>query len=1796
MDFSPRSCSTLGNQPILITFVDDDLPVDANCVDIWVVFRGASERHEVTATRINASTVKAIIPPHSDAENVSLSICYKSSLDEDFCLIESGTFCYYFDATRSVAEFLFRSVSVLSSLDPLGNVDLSNFALSAEAKDQFDAKLSESFGTVLKDQIDWSLLGPDEDDETPRETLLHFAARLGLCHFAETLMTLPGAQSALEIRNRCGELPRDVASEEILDIFNRLMGQRSKWAYKAMRKGSYRGKQRLSTVGDEEALSPLENSLSLGSPAGSVIMRQRRSSSKSATRHSMAIGEKIETLRDSVFAVEDGEVVLDLKPRKKHHSIPLEETRDTERRSRSALPQLDNTVSSLEDTMLKLRKMSQDLQVLKEKNKQILKNSELSSMAALSASCPSLLDDDCDELSKKTRMPMSPLSAATSGGSIPDLQAVISNANEESKKDRQPLVDLPLRPAHGSDSEDDAASIASVATSTNSDASPTERDRDVAVTMETLLQRVATNLDESIDDVVRDVMEEILNRVACTRSTGSRTFRFSQSSINEHDAGVLLSVDSPNFENVSTPKTPLQDVTKSIRSASAPENCIRAANKGVVRHHSRARSVGEAIKLDQLIEAENEIDTQSLDDVITSPRRHSLDSHGGGGGGGDGAAAAGSVTEISSVTLDFDVDEDDGRREKARVSVTFQEPAATHPHSESEQDGWRDKRITMPPQFFYDKTVEGAFLDDIRHPEEEEDEEEEERGDDVPPVPEWRPRATRVSATTLDYKATPPFATRAMRKISEEEMGISKSSSTPNVAASLRSQRGTSPEEIFRRERQRAFRDHGIRRSETVKTDKVSTSDGEFCVNPKTATTAVAMPPISDSTTQSVILRKTDSAGSVTGSKRRFTSFLSKRKGGEKTKSVLQRKGSKMSVETETKEKKKDSKKHKNQTVNDEESSLFRRSTISGPRDSAGSPASGPAKGKQKPLHVYKSSASIATRVMEVNAQQQQQQQQHSPSLAGSKPFSKSQGSLDTLASEEVTGNAEGYELQQFDDPGLDLVVDEENWQITVDKKILKKLGKKEVARQELIHELILTERRYLQAVKVLRLMFGKGMIAEVGLSVEAVDEMMPKVNIIEELSSCFCQRLKACQNDAQDVVIFHVGSTLVAQFCGESGKMMEDAYSFFCSRHLEAIEKYKELLRANKHFRHFVEKTKHDRRCRRLDVPEHLLLISQRLSKYNSLLNSLVKQTKDRGELKITQEAYDGVKRISYSVDQAIEDRKGELRLSAIQSRLEIRIHSRIVKSMAKKLKRLNLQRNGNKLVYENSDVIWRGSGGKEQDVIVLLTSRLLVFLVEKDNEKYNIATLQDISPPVIQLKRLMSRSVATDSKAMYLITTGKSPEMYTVVLKTKKERERFNAILVPAIEESKKSDEVDGLESSDSEDERKTLADDTKSLGSIASLASPPPTYDETVATSDDEGKGGSSGGIVISDEKRQMLEDLQCQLKARDVEMESIMKAKMKIRGEMRAVLVDSGYSLFTDQSEESLLSSVRQVNHLFESRLGSLMTSTEVPPSPVTVTPGPPSQFHFSSDLKATPSTPSNNAQDALRQRARSFVGPKSSSAEPDIKHAGSGMKTSSTSKVDRRPDLLDLPRLVRERWRPASHGSGDKTPEKYRKKSAPHNAAPGVTRGNSVPSPYPSSTTLSHTSSSDTIDLSEGREDVMGALSLLSQTVETILTKFSEQQTEIEQLRNVMLAQQGADADIRRLLLNSFPPPAAEGGVTTSQSDPSIPIQRTPSATSTKSESPFGSPRPSPRSMSPGIDILQAKKKSKMGKRALPAEN
>ena len=50
-----------------------------------------------------------------------------------------------------------------------------------------------------------------------RETLFHFASRLGLSTFVTLLLEKPGAEDCLRLRNKHNELARDIALERGFD-------------------------------------------------------------------------------------------------------------------------------------------------------------------------------------------------------------------------------------------------------------------------------------------------------------------------------------------------------------------------------------------------------------------------------------------------------------------------------------------------------------------------------------------------------------------------------------------------------------------------------------------------------------------------------------------------------------------------------------------------------------------------------------------------------------------------------------------------------------------------------------------------------------------------------------------------------------------------------------------------------------------------------------------------------------------------------------------------------------------------------------------------------------------------------------------------------------------------------------------------------------------------------------------------------------------------------------------------------------------------------------------------------------------------------------------------------------------------------------------------------------------------------------------------------------------------------------------------------------------------------------------
>lgn len=151
------------------------------------------------------------------------------------------------------------------------------------------------------------------------------------------------------------------------------------------------------------------------------------------------------------------------------------------------------------------------------------------------------------------------------------------------------------------------------------------------------------------------------------------------------------------------------------------------------------------------------------------------------------------------------------------------------------------------------------------------------------------------------------------------------------------------------------------------------------------------------------------------------------------------------------------------------------------------------------------------------------------------------------------------------------------------------------------------------------------------------------------------------------------------------------------------------------------------------------------------------------------------------------------------------------------------------------------------------------------------------------------MQRSNAADLRALYLISTGRNPEMYPLFWSSKHERDMFLQALKPAIANFSRAvatDEPDGILSSESDDERRKQ-DDTKSVASVGSLGSPPPVYE-----SEGESACDSLNVPLINEEMRERMEEqrqkvnvLMRQLENKDCDLDAVLKDKANVIAEIR-----------------------------------------------------------------------------------------------------------------------------------------------------------------------------------------------------------------------------------------------------------------------------------------------------------------------
>lgn len=175
-----------------------------------------------------------------------------------------------------------------------------------------------------------------------------------------------------------------------------------------------------------------------------------------------------------------------------------------------------------------------------------------------------------------------------------------------------------------------------------------------------------------------------------------------------------------------------------------------------------------------------------------------------------------------------------------------------------------------------------------------------------------------------------------------------------------------------------------------------------------------------------------------------------------------------------------------------------------------------------------------------------------------------------------------------------------------------------------------------------------------------------------------------------------------------------------FCSRHRDAVEIYKYYVQQDTRFGEFVKHCQTNPLLKKKGIPECILFVTQRLTKYPLLIEPLIKTSKDnKQEQETLQKALSLVKEILVEVDAQVAEKEKEDRKLDIYHRIDAKsftIHR------GHKFKKSDILQGNRSLKFEGVAMLMQGRA-KMQVVLVIVLTDVLFFLQENSN-KYSFFT----------------------------------------------------------------------------------------------------------------------------------------------------------------------------------------------------------------------------------------------------------------------------------------------------------------------------------------------------------------------------------------------------------------------------------------------------------------------------------------
>ncbi|XP_051929932.1 rho guanine nucleotide exchange factor 18 isoform X2 [Hippocampus zosterae] len=362
-----------------------------------------------------------------------------------------------------------------------------------------------------------------------------------------------------------------------------------------------------------------------------------------------------------------------------------------------------------------------------------------------------------------------------------------------------------------------------------------------------------------------------------------------------------------------------------------------------------------------------------------------------------------------------------------------------------------------------------------------------------------------------------------------------------------------------------------------------------------------------------------------------------------------------------------------------------------------------------------------------------------------------------------------------------------ESWSLAVDQQFVKRHSKEAMKRQDATYELMQTEMHHVRTLKIMLHVYVRELKENLQMDSSRVECIFPRLENLLELHMHFLSSLKERRRESTvmptegNYTVDRIADILIAQFSGVVGEKMKECYGDFCSHHTEAVSYYKEQMQTNKRFHSIIRKINNLSIVRRLGVPECMLLVTQRITKYPALVERILHSTEEGTEEHTElNRALGLIKDTIVQVDSLVNLHEKTCRLRDIHNKVEPKALGKIKDGRV--FRREDLAQGRRRLLHEGT-VNWKAASGRLKDILAVLLSDVLLLLQEKD-QRYVFAAV-DNKPSVISLQKLIVREVAHAERAMFLIcASSNEPEMYEIHTTSKEERNTWMTQIRQAVE----------------------------------------------------------------------------------------------------------------------------------------------------------------------------------------------------------------------------------------------------------------------------------------------------------------------------------------------------------------------------------------------------------------------------